>query len=174
MPAGRSKTTSLPCWNATCPPATRQARGLRIKAAGFPARKTLEDFDWDTQPTTRQQVAAGLRRVPARSVERRTAGPTRKQGKHIWRRRSGSPPPDADIGYCSRPRPTGSPDSPTRTGKGTRPASSPDYDVTDRSSSTRSATCRSSKNTANLFFQPVSSRYKHASLILTSNLPFSR
>ena len=38
----------------------RNASGaeLRIKAAGFPARKTLEDFDWDAQPTARQQVAA--------------------------------------------------------------------------------------------------------------------
>ena len=35
----------------------RNASGaeLRIKAAGFPARKTLEDFDWDAQPTARQQ-----------------------------------------------------------------------------------------------------------------------
>ena len=31
---------------------------LRIKAAGFPSRKTLEDFDWDAQPATRQQIAA--------------------------------------------------------------------------------------------------------------------
>jgi len=37
----------------------RNASGaeLRIKAAGFPARKTLEDFDWDAQPTVRQQIA---------------------------------------------------------------------------------------------------------------------
>src|SRR5215208_7762365 len=31
---------------------------LRIRAAGFPARKTLEDFDWDHQAGVRQQVAA--------------------------------------------------------------------------------------------------------------------
>jgi len=38
----------------------RNASGaeLRIRAAGFPARKTLEDFDWDPQPAARQQVAA--------------------------------------------------------------------------------------------------------------------
>lgn len=30
------------------------------------------------------------------------------------------------------------------------------------------------QDAANLFFQLVSSRYEHASLILTSNLPFSR
>jgi len=32
----------------------------------------------------------------------------------------------------------------------------------------------SSKDAANLFFQLVSSRYEHASLILTSNLVFAR
>lgn len=38
----------------------RNASGteLRIKAAGFPARKTLEDFDWDAQAQARQQIAA--------------------------------------------------------------------------------------------------------------------
>ncbi len=33
---------------------------------------------------------------------------------------------------------------------------------------------RWSRHAANLFFQLVSSRYEHASLILTSNLPFAR
>ena len=38
----------------------RNASGaeLRIRAAGFPGRKTLEDFDRDAQPAIRQQVAA--------------------------------------------------------------------------------------------------------------------
>ena len=38
----------------------RNASGaqLRIRAAGFPARKTLEDFDLDAQPAVRQQIAA--------------------------------------------------------------------------------------------------------------------
>ena len=38
----------------------RSASGaqLRIRAAGFPARKTLEDFDFDAQPAVRQQIAA--------------------------------------------------------------------------------------------------------------------
>jgi DNA replication protein DnaC len=38
----------------------RNASGaeLRIRAAGFPGRKTLEDFDWDAQPAIRQQIAA--------------------------------------------------------------------------------------------------------------------
>src|SRR5436305_13708089 len=38
----------------------RNASGaeLRIRAAGFPARKTLEDFDWDAQAAVRAQVGA--------------------------------------------------------------------------------------------------------------------
>jgi DNA replication protein DnaC len=38
----------------------RNASGarLRIRAAGFPAVKTLEDFDFDAQPAVRQQVGA--------------------------------------------------------------------------------------------------------------------
>jgi len=38
----------------------RNASGaqLRIRAAGFPATKTLEDFDFDAQPAARQQVGA--------------------------------------------------------------------------------------------------------------------
>lgn len=38
----------------------RNASGarLRIRAAGFPATKTLDDFDFDAQPAIRNQVAA--------------------------------------------------------------------------------------------------------------------
>jgi DNA replication protein DnaC len=38
----------------------RNASGarLRIRAAGFPAAKTLEDFDFGAQPAIRQQIAA--------------------------------------------------------------------------------------------------------------------
>ncbi len=38
----------------------RNASGAaqRIRWAGFPARKTLDDFDWDHQPAVRQQAAA--------------------------------------------------------------------------------------------------------------------
>ena len=38
----------------------RNASGAaqRIRWAGFPARKTLDDFDWDHQPAARQDIAA--------------------------------------------------------------------------------------------------------------------
>ena len=51
----------------------RNASGaeLRIRAAGFPARKTLDDFDWDTQPATRPllgALASGAFLTEARNV----------------------------------------------------------------------------------------------------------
>jgi DNA replication protein DnaC len=61
--------------------AARNASGaqLRIRAAGFGSRKTIEEFDWDAQPAVRQQVAS------------------------------------LATECCSRPRPNGSPGSPTPT-----------------------------------------------------------
>jgi len=40
--------------------AARNASGaqLRIRAAGFAGRKTIEEFDWDAQSAVRQQIAA--------------------------------------------------------------------------------------------------------------------
>ena len=39
-------------------PVGRALGRLRIRAAGFAARKTIEEFDWDAQPAVRQQIAA--------------------------------------------------------------------------------------------------------------------
>jgi len=95
----------------------RNASGaeLRIRAAGFGARKTLEDFDWDAQPAVRQQVAAlasGAFLTEARNVV--LLGPP-GTGKTVWPPRSALPPHVMDTACCSRPRPTGSLASPTLT-----------------------------------------------------------
>ena len=74
----------------------RNASGaeLRIRAAGFPARKTLEDFDWDTQPATRQQIAAlgpsgltwsSVGSLRAMNGVRRIAGRCRRQSRNAQR-----------------------------------------------------------------------------------------
>src|SRR5829696_5687448 len=86
--------------------AARNASGaqLRIRAAGFPARKTIEEFDWDAQPAVRQQVAAlasGGFLTEARNVV--LLGPPGTGKTH------------PATGSCSPPPPTGSPDSPTPT-----------------------------------------------------------
>lgn len=95
----------------------RNASGaqLRIRAAAFPARKTIEDFDFDARAAIRQQAAAlasGAFLTEARNIV--LLGPP-GTGKRIWRSRSGSPLPGTGTGSCSPPRPTGSPGSPTLT-----------------------------------------------------------
>jgi len=108
----------------------RNASGaeLRIKAAGFPARKTLEDFDWDRN---RPPGSKSPRWRPAGSSSRPatwSCSALPEPGRPISPPRSGSSPPDTDTGSCSRPRRTGSPASPTPTAKETCRKSSRGYD----------------------------------------------
>lgn len=104
----------------------RNASGaqLRIRAVGFGVVKTLEDFDFDAQPTIRQQVgalASGGFLTEARNVV--LLGPPGTGKTHYadvgirptWPPPWESPRPDTDTASCSRPRPTGSPASPTPT-----------------------------------------------------------
>src|SRR3954447_15035236 len=87
----------------------RNASGaqLRIKAAGFPSPKTLEDFDWDAQPAIRTQVAAlasGAFLTQARNVV--PLGPP-GTGKTHLATALGVTAAATDIGSCSPPRRTG-------------------------------------------------------------------
>lgn len=147
---------------------------LRIKAAGFPGRKTLEGVDWDAQPATRQQIAAlasGGFLLEARNVV--LLGPAGTGKTHLAialgilaARHGGHRVLFATATDCV-----------TRLTYAYRQGNLPRGLARLRRYGLIIVDGLGylpfEQDAANLFFRLVPSRYEHASLILTNNLPFS-
>jgi DNA replication protein DnaC len=155
--------------------AARNASGarLRIRAAGMPAVKTIEDFDFDQQPAARtsvQALASGAYLAEHRNVV--LLGPPGTGKTHVA----------TALGVAA-----------ARQGHRVLFATATDWVARLGEAHERGRLPAElirlrrygliivdevgylpfEQDAANLFFQLVSSRYEHASLILTSNLPFS-
>jgi DNA replication protein DnaC len=153
--------------------AAREASGAeaRARAAGFPARKSLEDFSFDHQPGLKSDIIAHL-----------STGAFLTEASNIVLL---GPPGTGNTHPCNRAWAAGH-------------AAGPSGLVRDRHRLGRPAPgCVAGRlpqvlvrlrryglivvfgyipfeqDAANLFFHLVSSRYKHASWVLTSNLPFA-
>ena len=156
---------------------SRESHGgeSRIKAARFPARKTLEEFDFTFQRSVKKQVIEHLGQLDFLhgKRERRAARPAGDRQDPPGDRHSASGPAWPASGSPSPPPPSG-----------WRGWARQSARAASRQSCAAWASCPLivvdevgyipfDPEAANLMFSLVSARYERASLIVTSNKPFS-
>ena len=154
----------------------RNASGaeMRMRAAGFGARKTLEDFDFDAQPAVRNQVAAlasGGFLAEARNVV--LLGPPGTGKTHLAIALGVDRLPPRPPGPVRHRHRLGHPAlrRPPSREAGRRAGQAPPLRA-DHHRRSRLPTLRARRREPVLPAR-LQSRYEHASLVLTSNLPFS-
>ena len=141
----------------------------RIKAARFPARKTIEEFDFAFQASIRREHRPAPRpaRLPRRPRERRPARPARHRQDPPRDRPRASAPASPATASRSAPPPNGSPCSPTPNATA---ASTTELDSSQRIPLLivdEVGYIPFDPHAANLMFMLVSRRYERASLIVT-------
>jgi DNA replication protein DnaC len=149
--------------------------GLRIKAARFPGHKALEDFNFDHQPTADRNLIAHLGTSVFLTEGKNIAllGPPGTGKTHlavgigIKAAKAGHRVLfDTATGWIARLQEAHS--------RGKLPAELARLRRYSLLIVDEVGYIPFDQDAANLFFQLVSSRYEHASLIMTSNLPFAR
>ena len=147
----------------------------RIKAARFPARKTLEEFDFTFQRSVKKTVIEHLGQLDFLHARENVIllGPP-GTGKTHLAIALGDPRLPRRPARAVRDRdPMGRPARRRQTPRQPRGRAAPARRSSRCSSSTRSATSRSTPKPPTSCSALVSNRYERASMIVTSNKPFS-
>ena len=176
---GPSPGPTRSSWSRACSgrSSARESHGGegRIRAARFPARKRLEEFDFDqpagsnarSSPTWAPWTSSPPGRTSCSSGRPEPARPT-------WPPASRSGPARPGTASRSPPPPNGSPASPTPTTPARLQAELIRLGRYPLLVIDEVGYIPFEPEAANLFFQLVSARYERASLIVTSNKPFGR
>ncbi len=147
----------------------------RVKAARFPAVKTLDDFDFTLQPSADRTLIAHLAQLDflAEATEHRVPGTARARARPISRSPSRSRPPGGATGWRSRPPTSGSTGSVPPSGQGRLDEELERLGRIPLLVVDEVGYIPFDPEAASLFFALISSRYERRSLIVSSNKTFS-